>query len=247
MGCFRVMCLITGLPIKYGEEAYFVPIVKIGMKQEREMFVESDDRWKMELPIIKGTYDDYGNLEIKNGTYEKEIETYLFNKFYFTGKAQELSDGVDRTNLKLEFTKKDFDLIPFCTNEKGFDLRILISAILGSRIELKIVKKVKNPFEGLNKETELSGFFVKKSIIDEYKKITKLEEETAWQRRNEFYTDREEFKEEYEEFKLIKQLINYSYKPIVPAMYGSQWVDSDVLKIIKNEYEVFIKGEEEDE
>ena len=101
----------------------------------------------------------------------------------------------------------------------------MIGAILGSRIELKIVKKVKNPFEGLNKETELSGFFVKKSIIDEYKKITKLEEETAWQRRNEFYTDREEFKEEYEEFKLIKQLINYSYKPIVPAMYGSQWID----------------------
>lgn len=246
MGCFRMMCSVTGLPIKEGEEAYFVPIVKIGMKKEREMFVESNDRWKMALPFIKGTYDDYGNLEIKTAAYEKEIEKYLYEKFYFTGKAQELSDGIDRTNLKLEFTKEDFKLIPFCLNNDNFNLSNLIDAILSSRIDLKIVKKVKNPFEGLKTETELSGFFIKKSIVEEYAKITELEEEPDWKKRNEFYTDREEFKEEYKIFKLIEQLMNYTYRPIVPAMYGGQWINTDILKLIKNEYDNFIKEEKED-
>lgn len=245
MGCFRMMCLLTGLPIEEGEEAIFVPIIKKEKVNEMETFCYVDDKWKMELPIIEGIYDDYGNLELKESEYLKTVEKHLLKNYYFKGQAQELSDGIDRSNLKLEFKKEDFDLIPFGMQNENFSLRALINACSGSRIELKIEKKnIKYSF--VQKEGFLSGFFVKKSVVEKYIKAKEIYSEQEYQK-NDFYISNLEFEKEYEYFKAIKQAAAELHRPLIPAVYGSQWSDLDILKLVRDEYENFIKQNEEDE
>ena len=106
MGCFRMVCLVTGLPIEEGEEVFFVPIIKKRNVNDMESFCYVDDKWYMKLPIIQGIYDDYGNLELNKSDYLVKIEDYLLNNYHFKGEAQELSDGIDRSNLKMEFKRR---------------------------------------------------------------------------------------------------------------------------------------------
>ena len=60
MGCWNETCMVSHLPIHYGDRVVAIPIIE---STYDSVGVYSTDRWGMFLPPVRGEYDDYGNIE----------------------------------------------------------------------------------------------------------------------------------------------------------------------------------------
>lgn len=60
MGCWRESCMLTDLPINYGDRTAVVILAQAGAPKRTSY---PHDVWKPILPLVTGDYDDYGGIE----------------------------------------------------------------------------------------------------------------------------------------------------------------------------------------
>lgn len=104
MGCWRETCMLTDLPIDYGDRTAVVILAQAGDPKRTSY---PHEVWKPILPLIIGDYDDYGGIEYI--TNESAIMDIL-HKADNTGFAR-LVDSDDQTPIILGAETEPKDIV----------------------------------------------------------------------------------------------------------------------------------------
>lgn len=83
MECWNATCMLSQLPIKYGDDVVLIPIIKESTSVPFQNIYYSNDLFKPLPIILKGQYNDYGYIDNGSGDIDQFIN-FVSNRSYLS-------------------------------------------------------------------------------------------------------------------------------------------------------------------
>lgn len=223
MGCFKMSCGITRLPIRDGEECYAIPLLGAGKISGYYLTSHTyvDDVYRILAPVIVGKYSDYGSIDCIDGEFYKEYLSIL-------DEHTKLFMGEDRVEYKAE------DIEGHMRGYSGDKptIELLLNAIERSGVGDKTVTIKSGKWRG-NIRQVAAVMLVKKSFVDklekEWKPVRDIDRRISQDKLSDSVLAEmygvEKYKKDVERTMLIYDFMIYSNFQIAPSNYAGQSVD----------------------